>query len=86
MDSHLIAGAELLGGRYCSIQGGIAAQLRPRDAQGHIQTLYQTRYDAARLGPVPDLAKGESPVRLMARGVVVRIWRDGGVLFALTVP
>jgi len=41
--THLqLAGLDLYGARYCSIQGHIAAQLKYRDKQGNEITLYQT--------------------------------------------
>lgn len=85
VESPLIAAADLdlLGGRYCSIQGGIAAQLRLHDADGARRTLYQSRYDRARHGPIPDRLAGEPPRERTARGVPVRLWREHGVLFAL---
>lgn len=78
------ADAELLGGRYCSIQGGIAAQLRLRGRDGQLKTLYETRYDAKLHGPVPNRTAGDAPIRLSTRGISVVIWREHGVLFALT--
>lgn len=40
---HLVAGYELLGGRYCSLLGNLAVQLKFRDsATGRIDTLFLT--------------------------------------------
>ncbi|MDJ0740636.1 MAG: hypothetical protein QNJ91_13045 [Gammaproteobacteria bacterium] len=77
-------GAELLGGRYCSVQGVIAAQLRRRDAAGRTQSLFQAPYDAARFGPLPDVGNGEAPRTLQVRGLNVDLWVERGLLFALT--
>lgn len=76
--------ARVLGGRYCTLGGGIAAQLRVRPPEGGLRTLYQTRYDPERFGPVPSLDRGKPPARRMARGMPVTIWVERGVLFALT--
>ncbi|MCB1877479.1 MAG: hypothetical protein KDH88_16015 [Chromatiales bacterium] len=84
IDTPALADAHWLGGLYCSIQGKVAAQLRLRDADGKVRTLYQTRYDADRHGPVPDRVDGEPMAHLMARGIDVWIWREHGVLFVLT--
>ena len=79
-----VAGLGLVGGRYCSVQGVTAAQLRLRseDAAG-LQTLYQARYDPRRFGPLPNLDEGEQPLLLSARGLQVSLWLEKGVLFAL---
>lgn len=77
------ADAALIGGRYCSIQGGIAVQLRVETADGKVRTWYQTRYDRKRLGEIPHRARGEPPIATMARGVPVQIWVEKGLLFAV---
>lgn len=76
---------QLLGGRYCSLQGITAAQLRLRNANnGEIQTLYETGYDRNVFKKLPNLDNGEEPIILYAKGVKVDIWVEKGVLFALT--
>lgn len=77
-------GAQLLGGRYCSVQGVTAAQLRRRDPSGRTQTLYQVPYDGKRFGALPDIARGETPRTLQVRGLLVDLWVERGLLFALT--
>ena len=74
---------QLLGGRYCSLQGVTAAQLRMRQGQ-NLQTQYQTEYLVEVFGPLPILEKGEEPLIVYAKGVKVKIWVEKGVLFALT--
>ncbi len=74
----------LLGGRYCSIQGKTAAQLRLQDENGDIQTLYQATYDRKLFGDMPQLQSGESPRVIQVRGLSVELWVDKGLLFALT--
>jgi hypothetical protein len=91
-DAPALADLNLQGGRYCSIQGIPAAQLRlrPDASQGEasgedvgVQTLYQARYDPEHHGPLPDRDRGEAPVRLRARGLTVLLWVEAGVVFAL---
>ncbi len=76
LPARVMAGFELLGGRYCSIQGGIAVQLRLRKkASGEIHTLYVTALTAklARLG-----------TRQARRGGVdIDLWGADGAFFGL---
>ena len=66
----------LLGGRYCSIQGGLAAQLRLRDQEtGELHTLYATRLTSD-LETVVDTATTYD-------NVGITFWRDRDVFFAL---
>lgn len=66
---------DMVGARYCSIQGHLAAQIMLRDANGRRYTLYQTPASSARTG-VPDYAS-------VVEGVSVRQWIEGGVFFGL---
>ncbi len=70
----------LLGGRYCSISGVTAAQLRYRDSQGQLQTLYEVGYDPLVYGPIPSVDEGEEPLVVMANGVKTTIWVEEGLL------
>jgi hypothetical protein len=74
----------MLGGRYCSIQGVTAAQLRLSDDKGRIKTLYQVPYEASRFGALPDIGSGEIPWVTQVRGLTVELWVEKGLLFALT--
>ena len=66
----------LLGGRYCSIQGRLAAQLRLRDQEtGDLHTLYATRMTSD-LETVVDTATTYD-------NVGITFWRDRDVFFAL---
>ncbi|MDE0713190.1 MAG: hypothetical protein OXH60_13780 [Rhodospirillales bacterium] len=66
----------LLGGRYCSIQGGLAAQLKLRDQEtGDLHTLYATRLTSD-LETVVDTATTYD-------NVGITFWRDGDVFFTL---
>jgi len=87
IQSQLLAdnNSTLLGGRYCSIQGVTAAQLRLKDkSTGQIQSLYQTVYDENVFSGLPKLEEGGKPVTVYANGVAVEIWVEKGVLFAIT--
>lgn len=70
----------LLGARYCSIAGVSAAQLRYKDAEGQMQTLYEVGYDPEIYGPLPDIDKGEMPLVIIARGVKTTIWVEQDLL------
>ena len=81
------AGGNLLGGRYCSIQGIGAAQLRFQPAGGRdTHSLYQTVWREDKFGGLPLLDHGEQPITAYARGMAVQIWVERGVVFAKTVP
>lgn len=63
----------LLGGRYCSIQGVTAAQLRYAHPHG-VTTLYQVAYDERVFGPMA------SRTNMVLDGVHVSMWLEQGVL------
>ena len=69
------AGFTVLGGRYCSIQGQIAAQIRLRRDDGSIHTLYQTR--------LTPLLAGLTGATLSYDGVRVVSWSEQQQFFAL---
>ena len=75
----------LIGGRYCSIQGVRAAQLRLKDSTtGQIQSLYETVYDPNVFSNLPELKEGQKPITVYSKGLAVDIWVEKGLLFALT--
>ena len=75
----------LIGGRYCSIQGVTAAQLRLKDSKtGQIQSLYQTVYDKKIFYDLPILKEKQKPITVYSKGLAVDIWVEKGILFALT--
>ena len=75
----------LIGGRYCSIQGITAAQLRLKDSKtGKIQSLYQTVYDKKVFHDLPLLKDGQKPITVYSKGLAVDIWVEKDILFALT--
>lgn len=74
--AELRADYELLGARYCSIHGNLAAQvkLRARDT-GRLLTLYAT-------GLTPELAN-ISRQETVHDGVRIKMWSEGDVFFGL---
>ncbi|MGI9224604.1 MAG: hypothetical protein ACR2QX_09030 [Woeseiaceae bacterium] len=75
-------GDRLLGGRYCSIQGIDAAQLRVASAEGTLSTWYEATLPEDKLRLVPDLVEGDQPGAFVIRGVAIRIWQENGIVFA----
>ena len=76
---------QLLGGRYCSIQGITAAQLRLKDKRtGDLETLYQAPYNKELFKDLPKLQEGQAPVRHFINGIAVEVWVEKGILFART--
>ena len=76
---------ELLGARYCTIQGHTAAQLRLKNKlTGNIETLYQAPYYAKQFNNIPTKEANQSPLEEYAKGMSVKIWVEKDVLFALT--
>ena len=72
-----LAGLEVVGARYCSIQGNIAAQIRLRDDAGKVYTLYQTK--------LTDLLK-KSPANIQSVDQIdVKQWQENNVFFGLAV-
>ena len=67
---------DLLGGRYCSIQGGLAAQIKVRDTtDGRIHTLYATQ-----MTPALEKIGAREDVRDEVR---ITLWSEGDVFFGL---
>lgn len=73
------------GGRYCSLLGIPAAQIRSaKGNQGEYETLYQVDYRESIFGNLPKLIEGEASIVRYHKGVAVEIWVDKGILFAKT--
>jgi hypothetical protein len=68
-------GLELVGGRYCSIQGELAAQIKMTDDAGRVYTLYQTRSN--------EVLHAIDKNRLSLEQVNIQLWEEQGLLFAL---
>lgn len=74
----------LLGGRYCSIQGLTALQLRMMNNKTNkVQSLYETEYDKKVFKDFPKLEQGSKPVTVYVKGMKVDIWVEKDILFAL---
>ncbi len=78
--------SRLIGGRYCSIQGNIAAQLRMEDEKGAISTLFESRFNAEDFDFLPKLEDKEVPVSVHVDGQQVRLWVEKGLVMALVSP
>ncbi|MGR6872689.1 hypothetical protein ACU6U9_10365 [Pseudomonas sp. HK3] len=68
------------GGRYCSIQGVTAAQLRYGYPDHTRATLYQVPYDQKKFGTMPKLHSGDVPLQLTIKGLNVSMWVESDVL------
>lgn len=69
-----LVGSALTGGRYCSIQGQLAALLKLQ-IDGRRHTLYIT--------PAADRLAGLTPYETTSDGVAIRLWTEGDRFFAL---
>jgi len=67
----------LLGARYCSIQGQLAAQLKLADSSGRVYTLYQTRLNDAFKEIKSDFLQWDQ--------VSIRLWGEQDILYGLAV-
>ena len=69
---------ELMGARYCSIQGKLAVLMKLKNqSDGKTQTLYQVTY------PEDFKNNGPMPFETYVNGVQVKLWREKGLLLAL---
>jgi len=66
----------VVGARYCSIQGQLAAQIRARDPAGFVYTLYETK--------LTDKLRAVA-VEVKADGVRIRLWSENGLFYGLAV-
>lgn len=73
---------QMLGGRYCSIQGVSAAQIRYQTDSGNKVTLYEVGYDAELYGELPHFESGESALEVYVKGIRVLLWVEKGLLMA----
>ncbi|GAA5216078.1 hypothetical protein ACFSJ3_09970 [Corallincola platygyrae] len=79
----LLGSWQLEGGRYCSIQGIDAAQLRYTDSQGQLHTQYQVPDSPRWLEAfASDEGAGGGVTTRFSAGYRVAMWREKGVLFA----
>jgi len=68
-------GFEIMGGRYCSLSGHIAAQVRLKNSAGEIFTLYQTSSHETFEALTEHVAR--------AKGVDIEMWNEGGVFLGI---
>ena len=74
----------LLGARYCSIQGITALQLRMMNQKTNkAQTLYETEYDKLVFVGFPKSAEEGNPLTIYIKGMKVDMWVEKDILFAL---
>jgi len=73
----------MIGGRYCSVKGVTAAQLRYRGTDDELRTFYEVGYDEDKFGRMPDIDKGEAPQEIIVKGLKVTMWVEKGLLMAL---
>lgn len=73
---------DLLGGRYCSIKGDTAAQIRYIHSDT-VATFYQVGYDPDLYGDIPSADLGQAPATVMAKGLKVSLWVETGLLMVL---
>ncbi len=74
-------GDRLLGGRYCSILGIDAAQIRVLSKDGQISSWYQGMLSPEKLQYIPDIKKGKKPVIRSMKGYQASLWQETGVVF-----
>ena len=77
----------LIGGRYCSIEGVTAAQIRYQNEHGEITTLYETAYKPSVFKGIPNVDQGEQPIIQYIDGYKVSLWMEKGLIMAaVTAP
>lgn len=74
----VVAKLRVVGARYCSIQGRIAAQIHLEDERGRPHTLYETPL-SGELEAVPERS-------MEVAGARIRLWREAGLLLGLALP
>jgi hypothetical protein len=78
---------ELLGGRYCTLQGELASQLYLRNIDnGELATYYLAQYDRQHFGDIPDVTTGDIPKIIHERGYQMTIWRESNIVNVFTQP
>jgi hypothetical protein len=68
----------IVGARYCSIQGGIAAQIQLTDTAGHYYTIYQTRLKPLLIDIQDEVFDFD--------GLQLKLWQEDGVFLGLAGP
>jgi hypothetical protein len=80
----ILSEKNLLGARYCSIQGITALQLRMMNSKTNkVQSLYETQYDKKVFKDFPKAEEGGMPLTVYVKGMKVDMWVEKDILFAL---
>lgn len=77
------ADLKLLGGRYCTLQGAVALQLRLLSPDGEVITYYQALYEKERFGKLPNISVGDKPNVILEKGIEMSIWQENSVVSVL---
>lgn len=87
-NSSVLAGFEwsLKGGRFCSIQGTDAAQLRYKTKSDETVSVYMAPYQPETMGELPSVERGGAPKRVVSKGNEVWIWVEQNQVIATTIP
>ncbi len=81
LSAHLLnTKAQLIGGRYCTLQGVIAAQLKLKMPSGEVITYYEAAYDKNRFGPLPNAENNEQPIIVNENGFTMRMWQESDLV------
>lgn len=75
INSERLNSYEWIGARYCSVQGAIAAQIKLKDSENNICTLYEFKQK--------DEKYLEQPHTYFVSGNKITIWAESGVIFGL---
>ncbi len=79
------ASFDLMGGRYCTLQGELASQLYLKNKDnGDLATYYLAKYDREHFGEIPNLSSGDIPRIVYERGYQMTIWRESNVVNVFT--
>jgi anti-sigma factor RsiW len=79
-------GDSLEGGRYCSVQGIAAAQLRVSHGDGALSTWYVASLPPEQMVRIPDPTRGDPPAEVLLKGVRVSLWQEHGLLYVEARP
>jgi len=72
--------ATLVGGRYCTLQGVIAAQLKLLMPTGEVVTYYEAAYDKERFSNLPKAENKEQPILVKENGFTMRMWQESDLV------
>src|SRR3972149_787822 len=75
INSEMIKNYKWTGARYCSVQGAIAAQIKLKDSENNICTLYEFKQKDEK-----NLEKSQT---YFIAGIKVTLWAESGIIFGL---